>query len=256
MLWLPILAWVLASQASASDAIDVSTLVFTPATVIDLDLGQLKGDLRQIGWSADAAELYVQTVEGNPPKEKAHHYIVSSAGGRLAPAAGAPEWALEYWAVKSDRTAPGRPELVIDAKQTWETVKIGTGSAGAAATTSDASRAGGGTVMSPENIDRESQQQKQNVWRFTLLGETISEFENTRPLPGLMFGWGPRGSGAIAYTDTKGHLLLLDASKRRQQVADVKDAILPAWSPDGARLAYAVKTGRRKYQLVWCTIAR
>ena len=55
-------------------------------------------------------------------------------------------------------------------------------------------------------------------------------------------------SGAIAYTDREsGHLMLLDQHKRKQTIAGVKDALLPAWSIDGSRLAWVQKSGRKKY---------
>ncbi len=251
MPWLPILAWALASQAAAAVApLDVSTLKLTASTVIELDLGRMKGELRQIAWSADASQLYVQTAEANPPNERLHHFVVASEGGPLTAVAAAPDWARDYWAFKSDRGAPGMPSLQIDVKQERVTTKIGTGSG------RPGTLASGLGSDSNENAAMASEGQRDVVWRFILLDETISEFKDARPIPGLMFGWGPRGSGTIAYTDAAGRLMLLDAQKHKATAAGVKDAILPAWSIDGSRLAYATKTGRRKYQLVWCTITR
>jgi hypothetical protein len=243
---LPILAWALASQTPAAP-LDVSTLKLTPSTVIELDLGQLKGELRQIGWSPDAGQLYIQTVEGEPPREKPHHYLVASEGGPVTIVERQPEWAQEYWAFKSDRTAPGVPSLEIDVRRERSTTKIGTGS----------DRPGtmaGSMASNAENAAMASEGQRNAIVRFLLLDETISEFTNTRPIPGLMFSWGPRASGAIAYTDREGHLFLLDRDRHKLKIPDVKDAALPAWSPDGTRLAYAVKEGRKKSRLVWCTI--
>jgi len=244
---LPILAWALASQAAAAAPIDVSTIRLTPVTVIDLDLGRLKGELRQIGWSPDGSQLYIQTVEGDPPKEKTHHFAVASEGGPLTPLDQQPEWAREYWAFKSDRTAPGVPSLEIDVKQTHETTKIGTGSGRPGTSTISMADANENAAMAAEG-------QRGTRWTFTLLGETVSDFKDTRPIPGQMFGWGPRDSGTIAYTDSAGRLTLLDQRRHKQTVAAVKDATLPAWTADGTRLAYAVKQGRKRYQLVWCTI--
>ena len=95
MPWLPILAWVLASQTPATP-LDVSTLKLTPSMAIELDLGQLKGELRQIGWSPDGRQLYVQTAEGDPPRERLHHYIVASEGAPLTGVDRQPAWAQEY----------------------------------------------------------------------------------------------------------------------------------------------------------------
>jgi len=224
-----------------------------PVLVTELDLGKLKGDLRQIGWSLDGAQFYIQTVDGTPPAEHPHHYLVPATGGVPASVDRQPEWAQAYWAFKSDRSAPGVPTLMIDVKQTLETLKFGTGSAGAA---DGGDRAGGGTVMSGANVERAAQSQKVTVWRFTLLDEIVSEFVNQRPIPGLMFSWGPRGTGAIAYTDSDGRLRLLDQERRKQTIAGVKDAVLPAWSTDGERLAWAQKSGRRKFGLMLVTLTR
>jgi hypothetical protein len=142
--------------------------------------------------------------------------------------------------------------LIIDAKQTFEVVKAGTGSAGALDREAGAT---GGNVGNIETMAKgNDQNQKASVWRFTLLGETVSEFMNQRPIPGLMFSWGPAASGAIAFVDTNGRLTLLDQKKHKHTVAGVKDALLPAWSTDGARLAWVQKSGRKKYTLLWSTV--
>ena len=145
-----------------SAPIDAATVkVGPPVAVTELDLGKLKGVLQRVAWSADAFELYIQTVDGDPPSEKQHHYLVPATGGALRSVDSQPEWADEYWRAKSDRASPTDPSLMIDVKQTFETLKYGTGSAGAA---DGGDRAGGGTVMSANNLDREAQSQKQRVW--------------------------------------------------------------------------------------------
>jgi hypothetical protein len=106
------------------------------------------------------------------------------------------------------------------------------------------------------DVEKTTEGQKQSVIRLTLVGEAISEFVNTRPVPGLTFSWGPASNGAIAYTDRDGRLMLLDRNKHRQTVSGAKDARLPAWSIDGARLAWAQKSGRKKYTLLWATVTK
>ena len=49
--------------------------------------------------------------------------------------------------------------------------------------------------------------------------------------------------------------MLLDQHKHKQTVSGVKDALLPAWSIDGTRLAWVQKGGRRTYNLVWATVS-
>jgi hypothetical protein len=218
-----------------------------PTTVTELDLGKLKGDLRQIGWSSDGAELYVQTADGAPASATLRHYVVPVAGGAATPLDTEPEWAKAYWAFKSDRFAPGIGSLMIDFEQKLENTKIGTG----------AGRPGEMGIDAGVSADKISEGQRQNVARLTLLGETISEFVNQVPIPGLMFSWGPAFSGAIAYTDREfGHLMLLDRNKHKQTVSGVKAARLPAWSTDGTRLAWVQKSGRKKYTLVWAAVSK
>jgi len=243
MPWLSILAWVFASQAP-----DVSAIALKPVTVIDLDLGQLKGELRQIAWAPDDSQLYLQTAEGDPPREHLHHYVVASEGGPMKSIDRQPEWAQAYWAFKSDRNAPGMPSLEIDVKQSHEKTKIGVGSG------RPGTMATGLGSDAAENASMANEGQRGTTWTFALLGEIVSEFKDTRPIPGLMFSWGPKGTGTIAFTDRDGRLTFLDRSKTKRTIAGVKDATLPAWSEDGSRIAYAVKQGRKKYQLVWCTI--
>src|SRR4051812_41743221 len=108
--------------------IDVSTLkIGAPAIVAELDLGTLKGELRQIGWSPDGAEFYVLTVDGKGQSERSRHYILPASGGEIQPVDAAPEWATDYWGVKSDRFAPGNGSLMIGFEQKAEKMKIGTG---------------------------------------------------------------------------------------------------------------------------------
>jgi hypothetical protein len=238
---------------AALAVIDVSTIKIGPPTAVtELDLGKLKGELRQLAWSPDGTQFYIQTAEGTPPSEKLHHYVIPVAGSAPSSLDRPPAWAAEYWSFKSDRSAPGVATLMIDAKQTFEVVKAGTGSAGALDREAGAT---GGNVGNIETMAKgNDQNQKASIWRFTLLGETVSEFMNQRPIPGLTFSWGPAASGAIAYVDTNGRLTLLDQQKHKHTVPGVKDALLPAWSTDGARLAWVQKSARKKYTLLWATV--
>jgi hypothetical protein len=39
-------------------------------------------------------------------------------------------------------------------------------------------------------------------------------------------------------------------------VPGVKDALQPAWSTDGSRIAWVQKSGPRKFTLMWATVAK
>jgi hypothetical protein len=249
MPFLLILASALASAVQAANAaFDVSKLHVGPAvTVTELDLGKLKGDVRQVGWSASALEIYVETAEGNPPSEKLHHYVVSILGGAVQSVDTQPDWAQAYWSYKSDRRAPGYDSIEIDVKFEQTTQKVGTGSArpGSQAVTDGAA----GPAFY-EDASMAGEGQKLPVVRFLLYGETVSEFKNVRPIPGLGFSWGPKGTGAIAFVDADGRLTLLDKDKHTQRVQGAKDATLPAWTSDGNHLAWLQKTAKKKYTLM------
>jgi hypothetical protein len=254
MPWLLAVAWLLSISPGQTPgtAVDASAVkVGAPATVTELDLGKLKGELRQLAWSRDGSELYVQTADGNASAEKLRHYIVPVSGGTPKPIDQEPEWATDYWGFKSDRFAPGLRSLMIDFEQKQEKMRVGTGSG------RPGEMAGGsGTSGVPVDIEKTAEGQYQNLARLTFAGETISEFLNQVPIPGLMFSWGPLGSGAMAYTDREfGRLMFVDQHQHKQTVAGVKDALLPAWSTDGTRLAWVRKGGRRKYTLLWATVS-
>jgi hypothetical protein len=251
---LSVLSISLLQTSTLGTSTDVSRLVVSPPTVVgEIDLGKLKGELRQIGWSSDGSELYIETAEGKPPSEKLHAYTLPIAGGAPAPQKQKPDWATSYWAFKSDRFAPGIGSLFIDVQQTIENMKYGTGSAGAI---DQGDRATGGTTTSGANAERAALSDKNHVVRLKLLDETVSEFVNEQPIPGLMFSWGPVRSGAIAFTDRDGRLFLFDQQKHKQSVAGAKDALLPAWTMDGSRLAWVQKSGRKKFTLVYATVSK
>lgn len=244
MLCLLILSSALASQAAAGAPLDVSKIkIGQPAAVAELDLGKLKGDLREIGWSPDGAQLYIQTADGDGPSATRHYYVVSATGGAVAAVDHAPTWANEYWDLKSSRSAPGLDAVEID-------IVSGDAITGLPRD----GRPGNGADVGQFAASNETRTSDVLVMR--LFDTSIGEFVNTRPVPGQTFSWGPDASGAIAFVDHDGRVTLLDRGKHKQIVAGVKDATLPAWSTDGAHLAWAQKTGRKKFMLMAATVTR
>jgi hypothetical protein len=88
-----------------------------------------------------------------------------------------------------------------------------------------------------------------------LLGLEISNWVNAVAIAGETFGWGPPGSGAIAFVNG-GPITLFDQAKRKKVVPATKGALLPAWSNDGTHLAFVQKSGRRKYRLMTAALTR
>ena len=256
--WLLALSFfVVAPLQAPGHPVDVSLLIAgPPAVVAEFDLGKLKGEPRQLAWAPDLSQLYLQTVEGKPPEEKIHHYVVAVAGGALTSVERTPDWAIEYWNIKQDRVAPGIPSLEIQIERTVETIKSGVGQAGVL----DRQSSPTGVVSnnpSPESLaNGQHGNSDANVVRLRLLGEEIAVWINERPVPGAKFGWGPTGTGSLVYLDEQGSLVLFDRGKHRQTLKGVKDALLPAWSADGARLAYVQRIGKKQIAIATLPMGR
>jgi len=81
---------VLAAQTAASPSLDVSTLtVSSPTLVCELDMNQLKGEMRRLSLSPDGRNIHVQTAEIGVAQ---HDYIVTMPDGVVSLAFGEPEW--------------------------------------------------------------------------------------------------------------------------------------------------------------------
>jgi hypothetical protein len=251
-----VLAWLAPPQAAPPLPIDVTRIeVGAPMVVAEIDTGKLKGEVRRLCWSPDGASLYIQTAEAEPPVERFRHYSVTLEGGALTPLDRAPDWAATYWAVKQDRTAPGLESLVIEVQQGTESIKTGTGPAGVLDRSSSPDRVAMGSPSVDGLASANMGNDKARVVRLTLLGTDIATWTNERPYPGARFSWGPSRAGALVYVGEKGQLVFLDQNKQKRPVAATKDAVLPAWSTDGKRLAFLQKTGRKKYALTWAPVS-
>jgi hypothetical protein len=255
MLSLLLVAWLSSLQAAFALPIDVRTIELgATAVAAEIDTGKLKGDARRLCWSPDGTILYLQTGEGNPPLETLHHYTIALGGGTVTTLGQEPDWAAAYWAVKQDQVAPGLEALKIEVVQGNAVVKGGAGESGAlnrgnssidGMTASPSVDSMAATAMNTEHA---------RVVRLTLLGADIATWTNERPRPGARFSWGPSRSGALVYVGDKGQLVFFDQKKQKRSITSTRDALLPAWSTDGKRIAYLQKTGRRKYVVLWAPV--
>ena len=239
-----------AAVTTAQTPLKVGRLSFgSPRTVAELDMGKLKGQPSRLAWAPDGTELYIQTIEGAFPEPKAvHHYTVNATGGVPTAAPAEPEWVSPYWTLKSQQASPDLPEHKIalesqESRQQTTNVPLG----------GDLARGGTSVATGTSSTDATAaayNSQMVMVHTMKLSGEIIGQFVNSVIVPGLTFGWGPKGSQAIAYAAHKsGKVIVMDAEGKRQELDGTKDALLPAWSPDGSRLAWLQKDGRRKFVL-------
>jgi hypothetical protein len=236
----------------------VAQVTVTPAPpVMEFDLGSLKGArLRQMAWSPDEKELYLQTYDANKDAsvKELFHYLLPVAGGAPKKIDTPPAWAADYWAWKSAQTAPDDPGWKIDVSTEKKITSATSMPMGG-----DLAR--GGTVDPAAGISAEAvtahaaQATNVNVYTMRLKGETIGEWENHPIMPGLTFGWGPKGSGLMAFTDkSSGRLVLMDRSGKTTKVDGTKNASLPAFTADGGRIAYLESRGKNKYALIVASV--
>src|SRR4051812_22748672 len=238
---------VLAAQTTASpsldlSALDVSALVVSPPTLVcELDMNQLKGEMRRLSFSADGRNIHVQTAEIGVAQ---HDYIVTLPDGVVSLAFGEPEWAAAYWAMKSDLAAPGIPSLRLEVQQdnrrTRPTPFAG-GTANGGAYTPD--------VKNPVDAF-------ESEVTLRLRGVQLGNWINGAPMAGETYGWGPMRSGAIVFVASGERLTLMDQQARRKIVGTIKGASMPAWSSDGTRLAFLQKAGKKRYRLMTAAVGR
>jgi hypothetical protein len=208
---------------------------------------ELKGEPARLAWSPDGTELYLQTLEGGFGREDAtrRHYLLSAATGQRQAVEVEPDWASQYWTAKSGQSSPDEPPLRIELQT--ERIKERTTSL-----PRGGELARGGSSPNITENDELTIIGAQSVSVITLLlgREVVGQFTNSVLVPGLTYGWGPLGAKVIAFAAPKnGRVSVMDDLGQKQEIDGSKDAILPAWSPDGDRIVWLQKAGRGKYIL-------
>jgi hypothetical protein len=231
-------------------AVALALQISAPALVSTIDTGKLKGEPTQLAWSADGTKLCLQTSERDSKGMIANHrfFVMSAAAGQPEPIEAAPPWATEYWAWKSNKFAPGSTTFGIDVKlDDRRTTPTASPMGGDLARGGTGDASGSGTSAG-EVAARAGQTQMQRVFSLSLDGEIVGEFVNQQFIPGYTFGWSPRHN-LLAYSHASGRLAVMDDKGSRQQVDGTKNVILPAWSPDGTRIAFLQRAGKNRYDL-------
>lgn len=235
--------------------VDATRLVVSPpATVVEIDGGKMKGDLTRMAWSPDGRSVYFQTVERDTRGNvDVRHYLLALDEKEPKGLGQEPSWAAAYWLTKSAQSAPGVAGLKIAIDQQQKRVAATASpmggdmaKGGAGGSSGGAGGATGGSSVA-DAVGSAVQSQAATVVTLKLKGEVIGEFVNTTPLPGTTFGWGPSGTGLIAFVTGAGRLVFMDGEGRKQEVAGSKAVLMPGWAADGARLIYLERSGRKKY---------
>jgi hypothetical protein len=231
--------------------------VSAPALVSIIDSGKLKGEPTQLAWSADGTKLFLQTSERDAKGMVGNHrfFVMSVASGIPERVDAVPAWAAEYWTWKSNKFAPGSRTFGIDVQQQDRQSTATSSPMGGELARGGSGDATGAGTSAGDVVARAAQTQTQRVFSLTLQGENVGEFVSQQFLPGYTFGWSPRGR-VIAYSHASGRLAIMDETGVRQQVEGTRNVILPAWSPDGTRIAFLQRAGKNKYELFVVGVAR
>lgn len=239
------------APVEAQGPLRVGSLRFgQPATLAVIDLDALKGQPSRLAWSPDGAHLYLQTLEGGfgRPDAKLRHYVFAAATGAKQDLRDEPQWASEYWTAKSGQTSPDGPPLQIDLQSEQRRERTTSTPMGGDLARGGTSIATGAAAS--DGINAAYNSQVVPVHSMLFKGHIVGEFVNSVIVPGLTFGWGPKGTGAIAFAAPRsGRIVVMDDQGGKLEIAASKDAILPAWSADAGRLAWLQKDGRKKFLL-------
>lgn len=210
-----------------------------PVEVATIGSKEASGQPIRLAWNAEGSQLYIRTsVFDRWANETATHLLISIRAGQVARVTAEPGWASQYWSWKSGPVSPADPSLRVDLEIRTEIVR-----------TTNVPREGniGQNVADPSagldetviNAARASQQARFET--LTLRGRVIDRTVNEHLMPGRTFGWAPAPHAFVAFVSEKQRLVLMDRAGGTREVRDAKNAMLPAWSPDGTRIAFLQK---------------
>jgi hypothetical protein len=220
--------------------------LMTPVTWAEIDTGTLKGRPAKLAWSDDRSALYLEVVEGDDPATlKFRHYLVRK-GAPVNAVDGRPKWVDAYWKWKSARSFFGDLALTIqiDTEQRILDNLNGTAANKTVYLTDSPNGVSGQALLMAKQTGG-----TQVVRLLRLHGQVIGEFDDELIVPGYTFSWSPEALRLIAYRSRSGRLAIMNDDGRIETCAATRDVWLPAWSDDGAAIAYLERVNRKKLTL-------
>lgn len=247
-----LLILLVAMAPQATPGSGVAALTFSaPAAAAQLDTGKLDGEFTRLAWSPDGSQIYLQTSKADRfGNVQNRHYVLTLGDKTPERAPAAPPWAASYWRWKSSPSSPGSTDFHISVENQQKTFQgVATPMGGELAKGGTDSGARGPSVADMAGAAR-TRQNATDV-QLRAAGHLIGEWINEPVQPGLTFGWAPAAVGVLSYVDREKNdrLMVLDQAGHAQAIEAAEDALLPAWSNDGTKLAFLRRQGKKKYIL-------
>jgi hypothetical protein len=231
-----------------------------PLRLVEIDTGKLKGDPWRLAWSPDGAQLYFEAAEldARANVKSTKGVLITVADKSMKTVDQPPAWVAKYWLWKSDQASPAARAFKISVEERQESVR-------AVAAPTGGSLAKGGSVADPSSAGTSigdaaaaaNTAQVQTIRTLKVkgdagaVGETMGDWVNQAVIPGVNFGWAPAPRRLIAFAKPQGGpLTLLDDRGHKQEVAGTKNVVLPAFSDEGAKLAWLEKKDKKHYDLI------
>jgi hypothetical protein len=244
------------SGSVGTDARQVS--LDSPQTLVQIDTGKLKGEPWRLAWSPDGSQMYVETIErdGSGNVKAAHGALITVAAKSMKNVDQAPPWVAKYWLWKAGQASPAAPAFRIAVNQRQETVRATAAPTGGALARGGTADPGSGSTLG-DVASAANTAQQQTIFDLKVKDELIGEWINEAVVPGVNYSWAPAPSHLIAYAKKGGGpLMLLDDQAHRQALSGARDAVLPAWSDNGAQIAWLEKKDKKHYDLTIAGIAQ
>ena len=229
-----------------------------PLRLVEIDTGKLKGEPWRLAWSPDGTQLYFEAADrddrGNLKSAKG--VLITVADKSMKNVDQPPAWVAKYWLWKSDQASPAAPAFKITVEEREETVRSTSAPTGGALAKGGTADPTAGTSIGDAAAAANTAQRKRIIALKLKgdthgAGETIGEWANEAVAPGVNFGWAPAPRHLIAYAKREGGpLTLLDDQGPKQEVAGTKNVVLPAFSNEGAKLAWLEKKDKKHYDLI------
>jgi hypothetical protein len=239
------------AQASPAPIAAAAMTLAAPATVTEIDTNKLRGEPVRLAWSADGSEFYVQLAERDRlgAIKSARHYVVSVSSHEVKSVDAEPAWASRYWAWKSGQASPGTGVLKISVDSRQETVRATAAPTGGAMARGGTPDPNAGTTLE-DAASAADTAQKKTIYTLKLKNQALGDWVNEPVMPGVNFGWAPAPMNALVFAKREGGpLIVLDEAGRKQELIGARTAVLPAWSPDGKRVAWLERIDKKKFEL-------